>query len=115
MRHPIQRLYYCARSKFLYAGVADTIQVFDTGVLLRQWEAPEISNVAGEKQQQQQQKEETQSDPTTEQSGNNGSGIVEVEMAMGEEEGMVVKKRRVDDITFSPRVTPATPAAVPYA
>ena len=116
MRHPIQRLYYCARSKLLYAGVAGTIQVFDTasGVLLRQWEAPEIPNVVGKKQkqqkQQQQQKEETQSAPTIEQSGNNGSGIADVEMAMGEEEGVVVKKRRVDDITFSSR---ATPVAVP--
>jgi len=106
MRHPIQRLYYCARSKFLYTGVAGTIQVFDTASesLLRQWEAPEIPTIVGKRQKQQQQKEETQS------VGSNGNGAAEAEVATGDE-GVAVKKRKVDDITSSPRVTPTTAPA----
>ena len=96
MRHPVQRLYYCARSKFLYAGVAGTIQVFDTtsGSLLRQWEAPEIPAVVGKKQKQQQQKEEAQSISIDERSGGNGNEMAEVEVATGDEEGVAVKKRK---------------------
>lgn len=114
MRHPVQRLYYCPRSKLLYAGIAGTIQIFDTvsGGLLWQWEAPETPTVRKKQKQQQEQKEETQSTSTDDRSGSNGSGTVEIEAATGDEEGVAVKKRKVDDITSSPRVTPATvPAA----
>ncbi|KAF8456240.1 hypothetical protein BGX38DRAFT_1163465 [Terfezia claveryi] len=110
MRHPVQKLYYCARNKFLYAGIAGTIQVFDTASesLLRQWEAPEIPSVLGKKQNQQQQKEETHSASTGERGGSNSNGAVEVEVATGDEEGVAIKKRKMNTITSSPRVTPAT-------
>lgn len=111
MRHPVQKLYYCARNKFLYTGIAGTIQVFDTASesLLRQWEAPEIPSVVEKKQnQQQQQKEEIQSAFTGERGGSISNGKVEVEVATGDEEGVAVKKRKMNDITSSPRVTPAT-------
>ncbi|KAF8424572.1 hypothetical protein EV426DRAFT_82573 [Tirmania nivea] len=110
MRHPVQRLYYCAGSKFLYAGVAGTIQVFDTasGSLLRQWKAPEIPTIVGKKQKQHKRKEETQSASADEQSSSNGNGAIKVEVATGNEEGVAVKKRKMDDITSSPRVIPAT-------
>lgn len=114
MRHPVQRLYYCASNKFLYAGIAGTIQVFDSasGILLRQWEAPELPTIISKKQKQQQRKEEFQKD---EKEGSDGSvqmGALEIEVPTGDEEGVAVKKRKVDDITASPKVAPAAAPAM---
>ena len=102
MHHPIQKLYYCATNKLLYAGIAGTLQVFDTasGILLRQWEAPEFPIVVGKRLNQ-----EAESVNSEEQGNNNCSKTLQRPAAVGVEdvEGGAGKKRKVEDISSSSR------------
>ena len=101
MRHPIQKLYYCATNKLLYAGIAGTLQVFDTasGVLLWQWEAPGLPAAVGKWQ-----KQEAESANSGEQGSKNCVKTLDGAAGVGVEGegGGALKKRKVKDISSSP-------------
>ncbi|KAF8477005.1 hypothetical protein BDZ91DRAFT_778193 [Kalaharituber pfeilii] len=117
MRHPVQRIYYCAKTQFLYAGVGGTIQVFDTtsGSLLSQWEAPEVSSpgVIPQNKKKQGQKQAANPAPgngyTVQKINANGNAQIE-SIGTATDEGAAAKKRKVDDITSSPKISPAKAA-----
>ena len=76
--------------------------MFDTasGVLLRQWEAPELPIAVGKRRSQ-----EAKSANSEEQDSNNCTKTLEGTAAVGVEdvEGGALKKRKVEDISSSPR------------